>query len=163
MERTEKVELIGAVLERAADVLGDITRPVVELCYAPNPEIRALFEALYPSDPEHLEGTMVEQSIYCLMYWPERPGEIEIVLVSTIPHHIETVGIGMEHFIHFFDAVGDVVAATIPRSETAQARAWEAQRGELAALMQRSAVGARTGRNTLLSESSEKILSAREG
>ena len=135
MSTTEKHALIGAVLESAAERLGDITRPVADLSYTRNPEMRALFKALDPARPERLEGIMVEQAVYCLMYWPEAPGEVETVLLTTIPHHVETVGVSVDLFVRFFEAVCDVVAGTIPPEETAQVQAWEDQRGELLALM----------------------------
>ncbi len=143
MGETDKPALISAVLERAAEQLGDITPLAVDLCYARNPEARTLFHALDTYHPARLEGAMVEQSLYCLMYWSESPGEVEIVLMTTLPHHIETVGVSAEHFTQFFQAVCDVIATTIPAEESAQRQAWEDQHKELLDLMASSAAYAR--------------------
>lgn len=143
MENVEKAALITAVLERAAEQLGDITPLAVELCYARHPEARELFRTLDPQSPARLEGAMVEQSLYCLMYWTDSPGEVEIVLMTTLPHHIETVGVSADMFTHFFIAVCDIIADTIPPGETAQRQAWDEQRMELLALMDSSAAFAR--------------------
>lgn len=143
MTQADNAALISAVLERAAEQLGDITRPSVDLCYARHPDSRALFHALDMHNPERLEGAMVEQSLYCLMYWTESPGEVEIVLMTTIPHHIETVGVSAELFTRFFEAVCDVVAGTIPEDQTAQRQAWQDQRAELLGVMASSAAYAR--------------------
>ena len=143
MEQADDAVLINAVLERAAELLGDITRPAVDLCYARHPDSRALFHALDMHNPARLEGAMVEQSLYCLMYWAESPGEVEIVLMTTIPHHIETVGVSAELFTQFFEAVFDVVAETIPAGEPEQRKAWEEQRTELLGIMASSAAYAR--------------------
>lgn len=143
MTDMKQAALINAVLERAAEQLGDITRPAVDLCYSRHPESRALFHALDVHNPERLEGAMVEQSLYCLMYWTESPGEVEIVLMTTIPHHIETVGVSADLFTQFFEAVCDVVAGTIPEGEEAQRQAWEDQRAELLGVMASSAAYAR--------------------
>jgi hypothetical protein len=138
-----KAALITSVLERAAELLGDITPLAVDLCYARHPETRELFRTLDPQSPARLEGAMVEQSLYCLMYWTDSPGEVEIVLMTTLPHHIETVGVSADLFTRFFIAVCDVIADTIPAAETAQREAWEDQRTELLDLMNSSAAYAR--------------------
>jgi hypothetical protein len=139
----EKATLIAAVLERAAEQLGDVTPRAVELCYARHPETRSLFRTLDPQSPARLEGAMVEQSLYCLMYWTDSPGEVEIVLMTTLPHHIETVGVSADLFTQLFIAVCDVIAGTIPQGEMVQRQAWEEQRAELLALMDSSAAYAR--------------------
>lgn len=143
MGDVEKAVLITAVLQRAAEQLGDITPLAVELCYARHPEMRELFRTLDPQSPARLEGAMVEQSLYCLMYWTDSPGEVEIVLMTTIPHHIETVGVSAELFTRFFIAVCDIIANTIPEGEPAELQAWEEQRAELLAVMDSSAAFAR--------------------
>ncbi len=34
---------------------------------------------------------MVEQALYCLMYGFDSPGEIEILLLGSVPHHNDTL------------------------------------------------------------------------
>ncbi len=123
--------LVEATLHRAADQLGDITRPVIDLYYARHPDARAQFQLHDQHKPERLEGEMVEQAVYCLMRWYERPGEIEIVLVTTIPHHIETLGISAEHFTNLMEAVFDTIGATIPCSALDELATWRSLRGTL--------------------------------
>ncbi len=106
--------LLHACLERAAETLGDITPHVMARYYAAFPQARDLFEALQPGGRANLEGQMVEQVLYCLMEWFDSPGEIEVVLVSTIPHHLDTLGVGAEQFFALVGTVFDALAETIP-------------------------------------------------
>ena len=57
---------------------------------------------------------MVEQTLYCLMTWVERPAEIRIVLQSTVPHHESALHVSDRLFAGFLDAVVDTIAGTIP-------------------------------------------------
>lgn len=139
MDVTEKQALIQTSLERAAEALGDITKPVYALYYSRCPEARARFTSLYPQGQERLEGTMVEQVVYCLMYWFESPGEIEVVLISTIPHHIETLGVTGDMFSRLITAVCDTVTATIPPEAEAEHAVWRELHAELTGLCEESA------------------------
>lgn len=139
----EKQALVQASLERAAEALGDITEPVYALYYGRCPDARARFAEFYPHGQERLEGAMVEQVLYCLMYWFESPGEIEIVLISTIPHHIETLGVPGDMFSHLITAVCDTVIATIPAEAEAEHAVWRELHRELTGLCGESAQYAR--------------------
>lgn len=143
MDVAEKQALIQSSLERAAEKLGDITGPVYALYYSRCPKARERFAELYPQGQDRLEGTMVEQVLYCLMYWFESPGEIEIVLISTIPHHIETLGVPGDMFSELITAVCDTVTATIPPEAEAERGVWRDLHAELAELCGESAKHAR--------------------
>lgn len=101
-------------LMRCAEALGDITPHVARAFYEAYPEGRERFEYHYPDASKPMEGEMVEQTLYCLMNWFSSPREIEIVVLSTFPHHVETLGIGAEQFTGFIEAVCRVIASTIP-------------------------------------------------
>lgn len=135
---TDKQELVLRTLERAADQIGDVTAPVIDLFYRRNPEGRDQFNRHDLSGQGLLQGTMVEQAIYCLMYWNESPGEIEVILLTTIPHHIETLAIDETLFSELMAAVCDVVGATIPPGEEEQAN-WKALRETMLTLCARGA------------------------
>lgn len=124
MDFEHKQQLILRSLERAAELLGDITAPVYARYYARCPEARAYFTNYHPDGPERLEGTMVEQALYCLMLWFEASGEVEIVLTGTIPHHIETLGVSVELFSWLITAVCDTVVATIPVGAEDERAVW---------------------------------------
>lgn len=143
MDTEEKQALIQSSLERAAEALGDITGPVYALYYSRCPKARQRFAELYPQGQDRLEGTMVEQVLYCLMYWFESPGEIEIVLISTIPHHIETLGVPGDMFSELITAVCDTVTATIPAEAEAERAVWRDLHAELVELCGESAKHAR--------------------
>jgi hypothetical protein len=110
----EKLATFECSLTRCAELLGDITPMVAATFYEAHPEARALFEAHYAGAKGHLEGEMVEQALYCLMNWFSAPREIEIVVLSTFPHHVETLGTTPEQFSGFVDAVCRVIASTVP-------------------------------------------------
>lgn len=124
MDFEHKQQLLLGSLERAAELLGDITAPVYTRYYARCPEARTHFANFHPDGPERLEGSMVEQALYCLMHWFDAPGEVEIVLTGTIPHHIETLGVPVELFSRLITAVCETVVATVPAGAEDELAVW---------------------------------------
>lgn len=110
----EKLAIFERSLTRCAEELGDITPMVASTFYEVHPEARAIFEEHYAGSKGPLEGEMVEQVLYCLMTWYAAPREIEIVMLSTFPHHVETLRVTPEQFSGFVDAVCRVIASTVP-------------------------------------------------
>ena len=106
--------LVNAVLERAAEDLGDITEAVLERYHASYPQARACFMHHEPHDFAKLEAEMVSEALYCLMKWPESPGEVEIILLTTVPHHADTLAVPPDLFGGLITAVSETVAASIP-------------------------------------------------
>ena len=143
MELATKKALLESSLERAADALGDITPHVYEDYYARFPEARTSFELLYPGGAKLLEGEMVSQALYCLMEWFDSPGEIEIILLGTVPHHIETLGIQPYLFKELIVAVCDTIQATIPAEEAGERAIWAELRSEMLSLFAEAAAYAR--------------------
>lgn len=139
MDLEEKKALLNASLERAAEQLGDITPHVYARYYERCPDARASFEELHPGNRRQLEGQMVEQALYCLMEWYDCPGEIEIILVTTIPHHIETLHVKFEHFAELIDAVCETVTATIPPQQSGELAVWEELQAAMKALCKEGA------------------------
>lgn len=107
-------DLLEGILQRAADRLGDLRPAVMARFYGRFPAARAIFETESAGHREKLEGDMVEQTLYCLMTWVERPTEIRIVLQSTVPHHEAALHVPESLFGGFVDAVVETIASTIP-------------------------------------------------
>lgn len=143
MERAGRKALLDRSLERAADALGDITPHVYAAFYAGHPEARASFEHHGHGKMEALEGEMVSQALYCLMEWFESPGEIEIVLLSTIPHHIETLKIDPRHFSKLLLQVCDTIALTIPAEAEDERENLASLRADMSGLFELGASHAR--------------------
>ena len=135
MSLERKKALLFSSLERAAEVLGDITPHTMALFYRRYPEALALFEELYPSARLSLEGEMVQQIFFCLMEWYDFPSEIEIILTTTIPHHIETLKVRPELFQDLINAVCDTIVATIPTHEPDEQSVWAELRGGMTSLV----------------------------
>lgn len=125
MDVEAKKRLVHRILERVAEQVGDITAPAMALFYKNHPDARERFVFHDPRNPARMEGSMVEQALYCLMRWHECPGEIEIILVTTVPQHIETMGVGTELFCGLLDAVCAIVAETIPAAELDEHAIWQ--------------------------------------
>lgn len=114
MQPIAKQALLDTSLTRAAEQLGDVTEPVFERYYAAFPEARERFYELSLHRPFQLQGQMVEQALYCLMQWFFSPDEIRIVMVGTVPHHLETLEITPRCFTGLMDTICDVIVETIP-------------------------------------------------
>lgn len=117
-------QLVDAVLERAAETLGDITPHVMERYYGRFPEARERFAFHSPENPARLEREMVEQALYCLMRWHSDRGEIEVILDSTIPHHEVALGVASDLFTGMLDALCETIAETIPADAELERGAW---------------------------------------
>lgn len=138
MENKQKLALLNGSLERTAEQLGDITPFVMKHFYARYPEAMERFNELYLGDREKLEGEMIEQALYCLMEWYECQAEVEIILSTTIPHHVEYLEVDPQFFSGLVDAVCETVVGTIPQQETGELDVWNELQATMASIMDNS-------------------------
>ncbi len=131
METAEKAALVEETLSRAAEKIGDVTPAVMEIYYRRHPEALAAFEAHALGKRSHLEGQMVENSLHCLMHWVQSPGEIEVLLSGSVPHHRDTLHVPPEWYSAFIEATADVIAQTIPAHHTTEIAVWDDVRDAL--------------------------------
>ncbi len=128
-------QLVDSILDRAADALGDLTPQVMARYYAAMPQAMERFDFHQPVRREKLEGEMVEQVLYCLMRWHSDRSEIEIILATTVPHHLHALDIPLDLFTGMMDAVCEVVAETIPSGQEAEMQCWQDLHREMTAFM----------------------------
>lgn len=135
--RTElKNELLESSLERAAEVLGDVTGPVMAEYYAKHPQARISFKEHGLGNSVKLEAEMVESVIYCLMNWYDRPDEIRIMFGSTVPHHEHALNVSNEWFAGLISAAIEVISSTIPASRRDELGVWQEIHAGLEALVE---------------------------
>jgi len=139
MTTVDKMAQVDAILNRAADHLGDITDPVLARYYRQFPELEAAFVRHGGTNRRALEGEMVERALYCLMYWFDSPGEIEILLGGSVLHHNDTLQIAPQHYLGLLEAVAEVIGETIPADDAVQREVWEELCRDLAAVIEQSA------------------------
>ena len=125
MQIPEKQVLLDSSIERAAALLGDLTPHVFARYYPAFPEAHERFEELSLHSRNSLEGQIIEQSLYCLMQWFESPGQIRIVIVGTVSHHIETLQISPSCFSGLMDTICDVIVSTIPADCPGERAVWQ--------------------------------------
>ena len=138
MRVEEKKRLLEESLERVVEQIGDITQPTMERFYLGFPDARDAFERLWQGNRSQLEGEMVERALYCLMYWFDSPGEIEIMLGGSVLHHNDTLHVPPEWYAGLIDATIDVIVATIPPANGAELEVWDELRRELGGLVEHS-------------------------
>jgi hypothetical protein len=131
-------DLLEAVLERAANRLGDITPLVIERFYQQFPDARETFRSLSAAYGAALEGEMVERTLYCLMSWLHSPGEVEIVLMDSVPHHAATLGVPPAMYAGLLDATAATIAETIPPHRSQEVELWRQVSDELREQIERS-------------------------
>ncbi|MFT3931869.1 MAG: hypothetical protein QM709_16395 [Spongiibacteraceae bacterium] len=131
MNTAEKATLVENTLTRAAEQIGDITPAVMEIYYREHPEALAAFEAHGLGKRSHLEGMMIENSLHCLMHWLQSPGEIEILLSGSVPHHRDTLQVTPQLYSDFLETTAEVIAQTIPPANEAEAAVWNDVRQDL--------------------------------
>lgn len=139
MTNTERTALVEQILLRAAEQLGDVTAPVLTAYYQRAPESKAAFEHHAGVNRSQLEGEMVENSLYCLMTWFESPGEIEMLLAGSVPHHEETLQVPPHWYEELLEATAGVIAATIPVDQSDELAVWDELRRDLRTLIRNSA------------------------
>ena len=128
-----RVALMEAALERAADVVGDLTDPAMIRLYDRYPLAREAFERLGLGDRHSLEGQMVETTLFSLMSWLTDETMIALMLADTLPHHCMTLGVSVEWFGALVEEVADLVIGCIPADRPAERTVWEAIRAEVLA------------------------------
>jgi hypothetical protein len=127
----DRSSLLDTGLERAAEVLGDITAPVMTRFYATCPEARTAFEHHGPGNPEKLEAEMVQNALYWTMSWLDRESEIRVHLGGSVPHHEDTLYVRPTWYRGLVEAVADVIAETIPADRPDELEIWREIRSGL--------------------------------
>ena len=131
MGSADRLALVEQGLTRAAEQIGDTTAPAMALYYARYPEAKAGFQEHCLGNRPLLEGQMIENALYCLMYWFETPGEVEILLMGSVQHHEETLHVPPSWYSGLIAATADIVIDTIPAENIEEQRVWRQLRDEL--------------------------------
>ena len=120
----DKQAQIEKGLERAAETIGDINQPVMDRYYRTYPEARQSFLKHGLGATRQLENEMMDNVLYCLMMWFERPAEIVILLGTSIPHHEETLDVDHSWYSGLISAAIDVITGTIPAANDEEHAIW---------------------------------------
>ena len=115
MDAKEKMAVVDRILTRAAEEVGDLTPPAMAAYYRRQPQARELFA-------KHASGNM--GNLYCLMYWYDSPGEVEILLTGSVPHHSDTLDVPPNLYLELLDATAGVIEETIPADNREERRVW---------------------------------------
>ncbi len=125
MDIEQKKVLLETSLERAAELLGDVTQPTMAHYYKQFPDARSSFDEHGLGRTTALETEMVDSVLYCLMYWLERRLEIEIIFGSSVPHHEDTLKIKYEWYVGLVQSAAAVILELIPKSEVNELLVWQ--------------------------------------
>jgi hypothetical protein len=131
----EKTARVDDILMRAAEQIGDVTGPSMQAYYRRCPAALAAFEKHSLGNLAQLEGQMIENTLHCMMHWFNSPGEIEILLLGSVPHHNDTLQVPADWYVDLIEATADVIAATIPADNTAELAVWNELRSDLCAVI----------------------------
>ncbi|MFM6949887.1 MAG: hypothetical protein ACKOW1_02555 [Novosphingobium sp.] len=129
---------IEARLDRAAELLGDLTAPVIAEYYRRFPAARASFVHHSPHGPERLEAEMVGNTLYYVMTWFESPTEARIYFDTSVPHHRVALDVTPDWFRGLIDALIDVIESAVPAIDAAEQQAWDEMRAALVGLVERN-------------------------
>lgn len=135
MQKAEKIALIETSLLRAAEILGDLKEPVMTRFYRQYPQALAVFEHLACGDRQRLEAMMIDNVLYCIMQWFERPEEIRIILYSSVPHHEATLKVDADWYEALLAAGVDLIADTVPADAEQELALWSEMRSGFSAAM----------------------------
>ncbi|MBK8375000.1 hypothetical protein [Sphingorhabdus sp.] len=133
-----KQQLVERSLERAADILGDITAPLMARYYAAHPAAADSFAHHGLGRRDLLEAEMVGNVLYCLMTWFERPEEIRIIFYDSVPHHADTLKVGADWYGGMLDTGIALIEETLPTDAADERAAWAEMRDGMAAAIARA-------------------------
>lgn len=133
----ERQQIVEAGLERAAEVLGDVTAPVMAEFYRRYSDARASFLHHSPHNPASLAAEMVGNALYYVMTWFESLSEARIAFDSSVPHHRVALGVPPDWYRGFLEAFIDVVEPVAVASAEDQA-VWTDLREGLVGLVERN-------------------------
>lgn len=128
MVDAEKLRLIEQSLLRAAEQIEDLTAPVMARLDARFPAAAGAFDHHGLGKPDKLRAEMMDNLIYCMMTWFERPDEVRILLYGSVPHHHETLHVHADWYAGLLEAGIDVIADTVPPDASDERAAWDAMR-----------------------------------
>lgn len=141
MSSAQKLAVVEQILTRVAEDMGDITQAVMTLYYQRLPEAKERFQHHAQGNIDNLQGEMVTQALYCLMTWFESPGEIEILLLGSVPHHSDTLKIPPTYYRELINTTAEVVESTIPTENSEELVIWREVRSQLQKLVEQSVAG----------------------
>ena len=124
MDKAVKQQIVWTILERASDIVGDITESVMDEFYQTANDTKDLFTQHRPVNTVQLEAAMVEQALYCFMYWYENSEEIRITLLGSVPHHVETLNVSIDQYHKLMQATASVIGKTIPTEQQTEMDVW---------------------------------------
>lgn len=133
----QRLAVIEAGLERAADALGDVTAPVMAEFYRRFPDAMGSFAHHMPANPACLEAEMVGNTLYYVMTWFEKPSEARIAFDSSVPHHRVALAVPPDWYRGFIEAFLDVVEPAAVRDDHDRA-VWQSLREGLVGLVERN-------------------------
>ncbi len=134
----EKQGSIEKILELVAQERGDITEEVLDLYFKRYPQARQIFREAGSNNTElRLQQEMVESGLYCLMTYFERPTEVEIILLQTVPHH-NFLNIPTDYFCGLHDAIFDVIESATPMNYSKEKKSFQELRISLTEIIQSS-------------------------
>lgn len=133
-----RTQLIENGLGRAAEALGDITQPVIDLFYARFPDARASFVHHSPRNPASLEAEMVGNTLYYVMRWFENPVEARIYFDTSVPQHRVALGVSPDWYRGFIEAFLDVIEPAAEPRDGEEMAAWTELREGLVGLVERN-------------------------
>ncbi len=128
MADAEKLRLIEQSLFRATEQIEDFTAPVMARLDARYPAVAASFEHHGLGKPDKLRAEMMDNLIYCMMTWFERPDEVRILLSAPSPLPHETLHVQAAWYAGPLQAGIHVTAETVPADATDEHAAWDAMR-----------------------------------
>lgn len=132
-----KQAMIEAGLVRAAEAIGDVTRPVMAEFYRRFPDAPASFAYHSPHNPGSLEAEMVGNTLYYVMSWFENPVEARIAFDSSVPHHRVALGVPPDWYRGMIESFFDVVEPAAAPTED-ECAAWGELRSGLVGLVERN-------------------------
>lgn len=120
----DRLALLEMGLHRAVAAIGDPTEAIIARYYARFPDARASFDHWGLGKREKLEAEMVENTLYCVMTWFERPTEIGIIFAHSVPHHHHTLHVDPAWFTGLIDETIAVLTETLPPDAAAERALW---------------------------------------
>ena len=126
-EAQARRDRIEHAFERAAERIGDVVPPIMARFYQRYPAARASFEHhAAGTGVDRLEAEMIGNCLYFITTTPERPREVEMIAMTSVPHHVAALAVPPDWYAGLLVAAVDVLGEASPEA----AHDWAALRAQ---------------------------------
>ena len=129
-EATDELQLLDAIVERAAEQLGDVHPQILAYFFAQHPEAKQVFTHHGGAHQTSMQHAMVDWGLYCLFCWLEHTPEAKNVLTDAARQH-KSKHIDLEITHALMTSIFFIIGQSICDESSAERQLWNRLEAEI--------------------------------